>query len=84
VIALWLWLASASRRGKNWARITGTVLFGIHTLGMIGVITSPHRDLGLVKVLKVVGWLIAGAAVVYLWRRESSAYFSRPAGPAGT
>ncbi len=76
VIALWLWLASACKRGKGWARITGTVLFGIHTIGMLGVITSPHRDLGLVKVLTLIGWLIAGAAVVFLWRRESGAYFS--------
>ncbi|MGH3186390.1 MAG: protein kinase domain-containing protein [Streptosporangiaceae bacterium] len=83
VIALWLWLARACRRGNNWARITGTVLFGIHTLGMLGVIASPHRDLGLIKVLTVVGWLIAGAAVVYLWRRESSGYFSGRTGPGG-
>jgi serine/threonine protein kinase len=76
VIALWLWLASACKRGKGWARITGTVLFGLHTIGMLGVITSPHRDLGLVKVLTLIGWLIALAAVVFLWRRESGAYFS--------
>ncbi len=83
VIALWLWLAKACRRGRNWARITGTVLFGIHTIGVLGVVASPHRDLGLIKILTVIGWLIAGAAVLYLWRRESSAYFSRPASPAG-
>jgi serine/threonine protein kinase len=75
-IALWLWMASACRQGKKWARVTGTVLFGIYTLIMLGVVANPHSDIGLAKVLTVVGWLIACAAVVFLWRRQSSAYFA--------
>jgi serine/threonine protein kinase len=75
-IALWLWMASACRQGKKWARITGTVLFGIYTLAMLGVVASPRQDIGLAKLLTVVGWLIAGAAVLFLWRRQSSAYFA--------
>jgi hypothetical protein len=75
-IALWLWLASACRQGRKWARITGTVLFGIYTLVMLGVVASPRGDIGLAKLLTVVGWLIAGGAVLFLWRRQSSAYFA--------
>jgi hypothetical protein len=36
VIALWLWLARATSRGRNWARILSTVLFGLATLELIG------------------------------------------------
>jgi serine/threonine protein kinase len=75
-IALWLWMASACKHGKNWARVTGTVLFGLYTLGVLGVLVNPHRDIGLAKLLTLVGWLIAGATVVFLWRRESSAFFA--------
>ena len=59
------------------ARITGTVLFSIHTLGAIGVL--GHSGLGLAKVLTVISWLIACGAVVFLWQRSSSEYFRAPA-----
>ena len=58
---------------RNGARITGTVLFSIHTLGAIGVL--GHSGLGLAKVLTVISWLIACGAVVFLWQRSSSEYF---------
>ena len=31
-IGLWLWMARANKAGKNWARITATVFFGLDTL----------------------------------------------------
>ena len=34
-VGLWLWLAWANKRGKNWARITGTVLFVLYTIDLI-------------------------------------------------
>jgi hypothetical protein len=74
-IALWLGIAQACRKGRNWARITGTVLFGIHTLGFLGVLTNSHPGIGLTKLLTFVGWLIACGAVVFLWQRPSSAFF---------
>jgi Protein kinase domain len=74
-IALWLGIAQACRRGKNWARITGTALFGIHTLGFLGVLANSHPGIGLTKLLTFVGWLIACGAVVFLWQRPSSAFF---------
>jgi hypothetical protein len=40
VIAVWLWMARASGRGRNWARILSTVLFGLATLGLIW--SRPH------------------------------------------
>jgi len=34
-VGLWLWMAWANKRGRNWARITGTVFFGLYTLDLI-------------------------------------------------
>ena len=43
-IALWLGIARACRRGRNGARVAGTVLFGVYTLGVLGVVDStPGR-----------------------------------------
>ena len=81
-IALWLGLARACRNGKSWARVTGTVLFGLHTLGFLGVLVNSHPGLGLAKLLTTVSWLIACGAVVFLWQRPSSAFF-RAAAPGG-
>ena len=74
-IALWLGIARACRNGKRWARVTGTVLFGLHTLGFLGVLANSHPGLGLTKVLTTLSWLIACGAVVFLWQRPSSAFF---------
>jgi serine/threonine kinase PknH len=75
-IALWLGIARACRNGKNWARITGTVLFGLHTVGFLGVISDAHPGLGLAKLVTAIGWLIACGAVVFLWQRPSSQFFT--------
>jgi hypothetical protein len=37
---------------------------------------NSRPDIGLAKLLDVIGWLIACGAVVFLWRRPSSAFFS--------
>ena len=36
-IAVWLWMARACGRGRNWARIVSTVLFGLATLNLTSV-----------------------------------------------
>jgi hypothetical protein len=80
-IALWLGIARACRKGKSWARVTGTVLFGLHTLGFLGVLVNSHPGIGLTKVLTALSWLIACGAVVFLWQRPSSAFFQAAAAP---
>jgi hypothetical protein len=75
-IALWLGIARACRNGRSSARVTGTILFGLHTLGFLGVLVNPHPGLGLAKLLTTVSWLIACGAVVFLWQRPSSMFFA--------
>jgi hypothetical protein len=75
-IGLFLWMARASAGGHNYARITGTVLFGLNTLFLLSSLARPHASLGLVFNLLI--WLAGLGAVIMLWRGESAPYFSQP------
>jgi len=72
-VGLWLWMAKANGQGRNWARILSSVLFGLATLDLFGVLSQPKTLLGLV--FPVLTWLIGLGAVILLWRRDSSAFF---------
>jgi hypothetical protein len=69
--ALWLWMARATSKGRNWARIVSTVLFGLATLQLAGNI----RDGAALVIIAVLTWLVGLAAVWLLWYPPSSASF---------
>jgi len=73
-MGLWIWMARASAAGRNYARITGSVLFGLNTLNVLLQLARPHASVALAVILLV--WLAGLGAVIMLWRRESGAYFS--------
>jgi len=82
LIALWLWMARANGKGRNWARILSTVMFGLATLHLFG-----HRQpfpVTITAVFALVIWLVGLAVVWLLWRPSSNAFFrphdSRQAG----
>jgi hypothetical protein len=83
-IALWLWMARANGRGRNWARIVSTVLFGAATLDLTGAFSwPPGIRLSLVPMVfgptgPVLTWLVGLAAVWLLWRPASGAFFRPP------
>jgi hypothetical protein len=84
-IAVWLWMARANGCGRNWARISSTVLFGLATLDLTGAFGPPGIRLNLVPAvfgppIPVLTWLVGLAAVWLLWRPASTAYF-KPQGP---
>ena len=70
-IVLWLRLASATRKGRAWPRPVGTVLLGLHTVGMLATFSRP--GIPAVKWSAFIIWLIGLAAVVVLWRRPARA-----------
>ena len=72
-VALWLWMAQKNGQGRSWARILSTVLFGLATLDLFGVLSQPKTVLGLI--FPLLTWLIGAGAVFFLWRRESSEFF---------
>ena len=72
--AAWILVARNCQGGKNWARITGTVLFAIATLDTIVGLTAPLAVT--VKIWGVLVWLIGLIAVVFLWQRPSTEFFT--------
>lgn len=81
-IGLWIWMAYANKAGKNWARITGTVFFGISCLGILGdliIVAAMAKWIGglayLLVAENVIGWVIGLLVVILLWKQESTAYF---------
>jgi hypothetical protein len=75
-IGLWLWMARACAAGRNYARITGTVFFGLNTLFLFLSLARPQVSVGLVFYVLV--WLAGLGAVIMLWRGESNPYFTQP------
>jgi hypothetical protein len=73
-IGLWLWMARASASGRNYARITGTVLFAVYTLFLLLDLRRPSVGIGLIFAVLV--WLAGLGAVVMLWRKDASEYFT--------
>ena len=76
-VALWLWMARANGQGKSWARILSTVLFGLATLDLFGVLSQPKTALGFI--FPLLTWLAGAGAVFLLWRKDSTDFY-RPAG----
>jgi hypothetical protein len=80
---LWIWMAFANKAGKNWARITGTVFFGIATLGALFSLVSLASDSsGMAgsstvagNVISLLGWAVGLAVVILLWHNRSSEFF---------
>jgi hypothetical protein len=73
-VALWLWMARMNRVGKSWARVLGTVFFGLQTLLLVLGLGRAGAAAG--SLFAFVPWLIGLGAVVFLWRRESTDYFN--------
>jgi hypothetical protein len=77
-IGLWLWMAWANGRGRQWARVVSAVFFGINTvdliISLVLVRSAPTSIVGIVI------WLVGLAAIVLLFRGESGPYFRPRAG----
>jgi hypothetical protein len=76
---LFVWIARACTRGKNWARITGTALAGLGVLFAIYDVSAGRGTASLIYSFVVAA--IGLASVALLWQRSSGAwfrYFKRP------
>ncbi len=80
-LALWILMAWGNRGGKNWARIVATVLFGLFTVYVLLSLVQPHSAFSLLLV--AVTWLVGLGAALFLWQRESTAYFRAMSGRQG-
>jgi hypothetical protein len=69
-VVLWAWMAWANNKGRSWARIVATVLFGLNTISLLLDVSRA----GITIIPVVLGWLIGLVAVVLLWRKETTAH----------
>ena len=71
-VLLWVWMAWANNRGRPWARIVATVLFGLNTIALF--LEIGRASVSLITVL--LGWLIGVGAIVLLWNKQTSQYIN--------
>lgn len=72
-IGLWIWMAITNGKGKSWARIVASVLFGLSTLDLLISLAGVGVRSGFI--LGILVWLVGLGAIILLWRKDSSAYF---------
>jgi hypothetical protein len=77
-VGLWILVARGSQNGQSWARITGSVLFGLDTLALLAgplglAVTGPQPAVA--KLFTALVWLAGLGAVVLLWQRSSRVFF---------
>jgi hypothetical protein len=73
-LACWIWVARATRRGRDWSRIVAAVLAGIDTVCLLFIILGTHGDAAL-KIVGCVPWSIGIAAALLLWGNSARAFF---------
>ncbi|QLY33488.1 hypothetical protein [Nocardia huaxiensis] len=74
-VGLWVWMAFMNRAGRNWARVTGTVFFGLYSASMLFLLMPGAEGTAVSLAVSVVTWLVGLAAVILLWNKQSRAYF---------
>jgi hypothetical protein len=78
VIALWLWMAWTSSRGKQRGRVALAVFFGLTTLSVLYSLSTGSLVYAPAAMSVGLGlWAIAAAAVVLIFNKNSGPYFQR-------
>ncbi|HKR70779.1 MAG TPA: hypothetical protein VJT16_18225 [Streptosporangiaceae bacterium] len=74
IAGVWLWMAWAIKRAKNWARIVSAVLLGIGAFGLVGrLVLMPVT---VVTLSWALCWLAGLGAVILMFQRSVSAFFA--------
>jgi uncharacterized membrane protein (UPF0136 family) len=75
---LWLWMAWKTKEGRSWARVLSTVFFGIFCLAALDSLVHLASDHDSVPAFLVdlAGLAVGLAALIQLWRPESSQFFA--------
>jgi len=78
VIAVWLWLAWASSRGKQRGRVAFAVFFGLTSLSVLYSLSQGSLVYAPAAMSVGLGiWAIAAAAIMLIFNKASSPYFQR-------
>jgi hypothetical protein len=74
-VVCWLVIASATRRGRGWTRVAGTLLLGLDTAGLLTILVGTDND-PTVRVTTIVIWVIGLLALIPLWGRQARDFFA--------
>jgi FtsH-binding integral membrane protein len=76
---LWLWMAWKNGAGREWARVLSTVFFGLMSLQLVPTVLVRLlvRPAGVTGIVGIAEWLVGCVALLLLYRRESSQFFTR-------
>jgi hypothetical protein len=78
VIAVWLWLAWMSSRGKQRGRVALAVFFGLTSLSVLYALSEGSLVYAPAAMSVGLGiWAIAAAAIMLIFNKASSPYFQR-------
>ena len=75
-IGLWVWLASANGKGKDWARMLSGACFGVCTLTVLGLLAqhaATHAPADVIAAAVV--WAIGLASVVLIFTPAAGRYY---------
>jgi hypothetical protein len=79
-VGLWLWMAWKTGTGRGWARVLSTVFFGLLCVQFflnLAVLAIGKDSGGLALFIVVlVQWGVGLTALIQLWQRESSEFFT--------
>jgi hypothetical protein len=75
-IGLWVWLASANGKGKDWARMLSGACFGVSTLTVLGLLAQHAATIAPADVIAAaVVWAIGLASVVLIFTPAAGRYY---------
>jgi hypothetical protein len=76
-VALWLWMARMNTNGRNWARITASVLFALWTFYTYQSIGATRGAATLIAstIIVLVIWVVGLGSLFFLWRPDSTVFF---------
>lgn len=74
--ALWIWMAIKNNEGRNWARITATVLFGVYTLSMLSLLFGNAGSSAIDVIFQALIWVVGLVATILMWRGENAEHYA--------
>ncbi|MGH8828361.1 MAG: hypothetical protein ACRDVZ_12370 [Jiangellaceae bacterium] len=78
-VGLWLWMASANKKGRSWARTVATVLGGLNILLSLGSLALAGSTT-VTTLINLVSLALAVGILWLLYRPESSRYYAAVSG----
>jgi hypothetical protein len=75
-VGLWLWMAWAHSKGRYWARVVFSAIFGLATLSLLGALVQDAAVFAPADLVAgVTQWIVEVAGMVLIFSKPSAAFF---------